>query len=731
MTGCMAELFFWSLGNNVCIPDHVIGCHSYHDKEQKVSNPEHPYLEERQLFADSQDITWTPRNKRPDRLRDTLKDVEALLTQYKCVKTNWRSRTVLQTVLSNGCLISYQLKSNADIEKLIIDKSLIGKLSSQFISDAVLTKSFFLFSYPDCAKLDYIYFQKTPSTGDDIKKLEKISSWDPKIYRLHIPGPTTRRVSRHLCYCSNSDLLLAWWSLNPEDACPWSPLASEKEEANLILLALSGPHLEVVSFVKTEYSLLQANFSRCHMQQILTIELVSSRSGEATVEVATYQILSARMQRRNNAVSLVLPSMVSCYCVHPTQNKILFGCFDGTLFMFDQLGLTTCSTQANITASCMAWHTNGSVVFIASSSGNIQIFDLALNHLRLQLVGENLSLDKILKTEPFFRNTTLLQDIQWNSISECEDTVGDPHFLLLIYKRGPLAVLRLYLGLINSEGLSVLELIKEYLKHSQLSQATSLLCSLRWDIDGPSCYAGLSAIVNYLLRQPLNAERESYLEKALGMFYSPKESLTDAVILEYRDPICRLARRFFHLLLRYSRFDKAFLLAVDIGSEDLFMDIHYAALDCKETGLAEVAKKKAEEIRDTYVNTSDDDYDSQESADPELYSYDDDCSAKSGSLGNAYHNRLKRSSSLRKNATSSRDPLDMKRHYTKEKLYKDVDTRLDGYSREVSDLPDNQSEYSNDDIGHKLANELIQDYTAALMDSPPHEGNNGHVLTYL
>lgn len=58
-------------------------------------------------------------------------------------------------------------------------------------------------------------------------------------------------------------------------------------------------------------------------------------------------------------------------------------------------------------------------------------------------------------------------------------------------------------------------------------------------------------------------------------------------------------------------------------------------------------------------------------------------------------------------------------------------TRLDGYSREVSDLPDNQSEYSNDDIGHKLANELIQDYTAALMDSPPHEGNNGHVLTYL
>ena len=729
MTGCMAELFFWTLGNNVSIPDHIIGCHSYHDKDEKVSNnPEHPYLEERQLLAESQDITWTPRNKRPDRLRDTLKDVEALLTQYKCIKTHWRSKTVLQLILNNGCLISYQLKNNnADIEKLLIDKSLIGKLSSDFISDAVLSKSFFLFSYPDRAKVDYVYFQKMPPTGDSIKKLEKISSWDPKIYQFPIPGPTNRRVSKHFSYCSNSDLLLAWWSLNPEDACPWSPLVSDREQSNLILLALSGPRLEVVSFTKTEYTLLGATFSRCHTRQIITVELISSRSGEATVEVATYQIVSTKIHR-SNAVSLVLPSMVSCYCVHPTQNKVLFGCLDGTLFMYDELGLTTYSTQANIVASCMAWHTNGSVIFVASSVGNIQIFDLALNHLKFQLVGENFSFDKVLKIESFFRNTTLLQDIMWNSLSDGEEVASDPHFLLLVYNRGPLAVLKLYLGLVSTEGLSVLELIKEYIKHRQLNQATSLLCSLRWDIDGPTCYAGLSAITNHLLRLPLNAERESYLEQALGMFYSPKESLTDAAILEYRDPICRLARRFFHLLLRYSRFDKAFLLAVDIGSEDLFMDIHYAALDCKEMGLAEVAKKRAEEIRDTYINSSDEDYDSQESLEPDLCSYDD-YSSKSSSVRSIYYSRLKRSSSLRKNATSPGEPLEMKRHYTKEKSRKDIESQID-YSRDFDDSA-RQAEYSCEDIGNKLANELIQDYTAALMDAPPHEGNNSHVFTYL
>lgn len=61
------------------------------------------------------------------------------------------------------------------------------------------------------------------------------------------------------------------------------------------------------------------------------------------------------------------------------------------------------------------------------------------------------------------------------------------------------------------------------------------------------------------------------LEAALATFYAPKPPVSEVTIVEYRDPISRLARRFFHHLLRYARFDKAFLLAVDIGARDLFM----------------------------------------------------------------------------------------------------------------------------------------------------------------
>ena len=54
---------------------------------------------------------------------------------------------------------------------------------------------------------------------------------------------------------------------------------------------------------------------------------------------------------------------------------------------------------------------------------------------------------------------------------------------------------------------------------------------------------------------------------------------------------------------RYSRFDKAFLLAVDIGSRDLFMDIRHLAKDKGETSLAEVAKQKADQAESASVGT--------------------------------------------------------------------------------------------------------------------------------
>ena len=40
------------------------------------------------------------------------------------------------------------------------------------------------------------------------------------------------------------------------------------------------------------------------------------------------------------------------------------------------------------------------------------------------------------------------------------------------------------------------------------------------------------------------------LEEALGSFYAPSRPLSDVTVLEFREPISKLSRRFFHNLLR-------------------------------------------------------------------------------------------------------------------------------------------------------------------------------------
>jgi hypothetical protein len=84
-----------------------------------------------------------------------------------------------------------------------------------------------------------------------------------------------------------------------------------------------------------------------------------------------------------------------------------------------------------------------------------------------------------------------------------------------------------------------------------------------------------------LLVQPLNYNRETQLEGALAAFYAPTRTLSDLVVMEYRDHVLRYARRFFHHLLRHRRLQKAFLLANDIGAQDLFLDVHHMALHFK------------------------------------------------------------------------------------------------------------------------------------------------------
>ncbi|KAK3093102.1 hypothetical protein FSP39_011064, partial [Pinctada imbricata] len=111
-------------------------------------------------------------------------------------------------VLSNMMTACFVLSGHSGcVEKIFLDKSMVGKLSGDVVSDAFLSDYFFITTYQDRPKLDYGYFIKRPPLGEGLKRLEKMSVWEPKITQVDMPGPLGRRLDRKLSANTRHDMV--------------------------------------------------------------------------------------------------------------------------------------------------------------------------------------------------------------------------------------------------------------------------------------------------------------------------------------------------------------------------------------------------------------------------------------------------------------------------------------------------------------------------------------------
>lgn len=64
----------------------------------------------------------------------------------------------------------------------------------------------------------------------------------PQVLSVALPGGAGRRLGRHVGLSRAQDVAACWWPApNEEEARPWSPLPSEADRANLVLLSCSDP----------------------------------------------------------------------------------------------------------------------------------------------------------------------------------------------------------------------------------------------------------------------------------------------------------------------------------------------------------------------------------------------------------------------------------------------------------------------------------------------------------
>ncbi|XP_029598927.1 WD repeat-containing and planar cell polarity effector protein fritz homolog, partial [Salmo trutta] len=333
--------------------------------------------------------------------------------------------------------------------------------------------------------------------------------------------------------------------------------------------------LQVLSSMCTEGDLLDLCFSLLQPYQLLSVELpegpqgshTTTTTGASWADACVYECAHGRLQRLS-ATRIPLSSRpVSC-CRHPSSATLLLGLSDSSLVLYDERRGVSLLAPCPIPPVLVAWHPAGGVVVVGGGQGELMALDLGLAPLGLTLVGEDPSpATTTLRLAQHLRCPGGLEGLQWAGGAGLEgaDT------LMLAFHGGPLAALRFRLGALSGGQLGPGELLQQRLRCGQVDQALGILGAMEWSTMRTECYRSLTSVTDYLLRLELDQTREAQLEAALGVFYAPPRPLSDSVVLEYRGPISKYARRFFHHLLRHQRFEKAFLLAVDIGARDLFM----------------------------------------------------------------------------------------------------------------------------------------------------------------
>ncbi|XP_067224447.1 WD repeat-containing and planar cell polarity effector protein fritz homolog isoform X2 [Chanodichthys erythropterus] len=617
MSFCLAELHLWSFRNSLHVPDTDIGTYQLYEKGEPASPTDQHYYNEKQQFADSRGYPWFLSNRRPEKLRDALKELEELLQSCPVMSVRWRSKQCCQMLLRSGVLVTLIL-GGAQVERVAIDRTLVGRLPADTISDAVIGDRFLLFSLMERSQVCQVYLnRKNQSSPEPARHMEKLTAAEIKVSVMDIPGGG-RRMERRMGLNRTQDVAVCWWPLCNEEVRPWSPIPSAADRVNLVLLACSDtPGLTVLSSVRTDGNPIDCRFSLTQPYHVLTVELhheaKHSTSGlheEAQppdVQTCVYESAHGRLQHLSSTPLSLTSKPITC-SRDPLERWVLLGLQDCSLVLFDpQTGLTQWAT-CSMVPTVLAWHPSGALLMVGGGQGELQCFDMGLSPLPLRLVSEELvpsSAGPSLQLSHHMKTSEGLEGIQWAycPISQGNEGLEAHDLLLLRFHEGPLAALKLRLGVFNGAQLGPGDLVQHRLRCEEVDAALGILGNMDWAMMGAECYRSLISITDHLLRKPLDQQTEDQLESALGLFYAPCRPLSNTVILEYRDPISRYARRFFHHLLRHQRFEKAFLLAVDIGARDLFMDLHYVAADKGEVVLAAVAKKKANEI-DAEAQTS-------------------------------------------------------------------------------------------------------------------------------
>uniref|UniRef100_A0A336MF77 CSON000763 protein n=1 Tax=Culicoides sonorensis TaxID=179676 RepID=A0A336MF77_CULSO len=540
--------------------------------------------------------------KRTQRLRRNLKKLETKLKHHKLVYCEWVQSNIVQLMLSNGLLAYIVLHPNtSELTLVAFDKYFIGKLVSEAVHNVIVSKMHILISYNE-NQITFVHLQRPP-----VRRSQpvKIHNMEPKIFHFVIGG-SIRKTPRHLSCNMSCDLLAVWTKGSQMEVYPWRPTTKDQERANLHIYKLSRMKLELQCFYWTEFDPICIEFSKQHENQLHSIEQRISRKGVVSVESCIYQLNKSKINR-TSVTSIPLQTQACCSAFSPDHEKIMLGCIDASIILFDEGRGITHLVKAAFIPQHISWHCDSALLMIGNERCQLQCFDISLSCVKNQLISDEITPSSVLDLSLYMGGPTSGNLVRMcfsrksDVMTHYEKYAQDDTHIIMCLDSGTMACLRIVGGTgmkgdIHKTGLTADVLVHNYISLGQVEKAINILLSLNWDAYGAMCLVSLHKIANFIFKQQLTPEREIQLQKALGSFHVPVKPLCDETVEEFGDQVDDITRRFFHYMMRYESFEKAFSLAIDINDADLFMDLYRVVSERGRPDLASDALKRAEMI---------------------------------------------------------------------------------------------------------------------------------------
>lgn len=204
-------------------------------------------------YCEQRGVLWYLPNKRPQKLKDKLKELEEHLIHNRIVNFKFEENKLI-LLLSTGLLVTLSVNNKTgDLTNIIFEKQLSSKLQANIICDGTIFDNQVICICNDGHVLGY---------GGQWKE-----GWV-------LEGGPRRRLNYY------NEWLVVWGKAGAEHPQPWSPLAKDHQRANLHLYWIGAGDPELLSYKKTDAEPLEMVVSKLKHRTLIVIEQKVTQRGK-------------------------------------------------------------------------------------------------------------------------------------------------------------------------------------------------------------------------------------------------------------------------------------------------------------------------------------------------------------------------------------------------------------------------------------------------------------------